>query len=286
MVTRMALAVVVALFATVPQQPPAALPPALAEMADAERAFAAAAREKGVRDAFLEFFTDDAMFAPGGGLAKDQLRKQPSQPFSVRELVWEPRTGDVARSGELGWLTGPGTFVNHAGPDKTPRHTNYLSIWRKEPDGRWKVYIDIGTNLKTPAAFAPGFVRFAFARRYEGKADKATARESLVAADRSLNARLQSAGAATAFAEALAPGARVHRDSVGALTDAAAVRSWLEQHAAGLTATTTTAESANSGDLGYSYGTYQTGAKPGAYLRVWTRDATGRWLVVVDVLAG
>ena len=53
-----------------------------------------------------------------------------------------------------------------------------------------------------------------------------------------------------------------------------------------MTATTTTAESANSGDLGYSYGTYQTGtAKPGAYLRVWTREATGRWLVVVDVLA-
>ncbi len=286
--TRIVLAVLVAMSAITSPQPAPAIPAALAEMADAERAFAAAAREKGIRDAFLEFFADDAMFAPGSGRARDQLNKQPSQPFSVRELVWEPRTGDVARSGELGWLTGPGTFINHASPDKTPRYTNYLSIWRREPDGRWRVYIDLGTTLKVPAAFAPGFVRFAFARRYEGQADKAGSRASLLAADGALNARIQSAGAAAAFAEVLAPGARVHREGVGALTESAAVRTWLEQHGAGMTATTTTADSAMSGDLGYSYGTYQTGSgsKPGAYLRVWTREAGGRWLVVVDVLAG
>ena len=87
-------------------------------MADAERAFAAAARVKGIRDAFLEFFADDAMFEPGAGLAKEQLRKQKPEPFSVRELVWEPRTGDVAASGELGWLTGPGTFIDHTTADR------------------------------------------------------------------------------------------------------------------------------------------------------------------------
>jgi hypothetical protein len=47
------------------QQKGADIPPALAAMADAERAFAAAARVKGIREAFLEFFSDDAMFEPG-----------------------------------------------------------------------------------------------------------------------------------------------------------------------------------------------------------------------------
>jgi ketosteroid isomerase-like protein len=267
-------------------QPEASLPPALVAMADAERAFAAAARVKGVRDAFLEFFADDAMFAPGMGRAKDQLLKQQPQPFSVRELVWEPRTGDVAASGELGWLTGPGRFVNHAAADKTPRHTNYLSVWRKQADGQWRVYIDVGTNLERPATFEPGFVRFRFARRYEGKGDKASAGESLAAADRAFNSRIESAGPAAAFADVLAPGARVHRADVGALTDPSGVRAWLSEHAAGLNATTTTAEAASSGDLGYSYGTYRTASmpKPSAYLRVWTRDESGRWFVVVDVL--
>ena len=93
MVTRISVAMCVAIAAAGLQQPDASLPPALVAMADAERAFAAAARVKGVRDAFLEFFADDAMFAPGTGRAKDQLLEQQPQPFSVRELVWEPRTG-------------------------------------------------------------------------------------------------------------------------------------------------------------------------------------------------
>ena len=263
-----------------------AIPPALAAMAETEREFAAAARVKGVRDAFLEYFTDDAMFEPGRGSAKDQLRKQKPQPFSERELVWEPRTGDVAASGDLGWLTGPGTFIYHAGRDKTPRHTNYLSVWRKEPDGRWRVFIDLGTNLKAPATFAPGFTRFAFADRYTGKESKAVAGDKLSAADRALNERIASAGAAAAYAEVLAPGARLHRDGVGALTEPAAVRDWLTANATGMMAQASVAESAASGDFGYSYGSYKFGSgdKSGTYLRIWTRDAQGRWRVVAEVL--
>ena len=45
--------------------------------------------------------------------AKEGLLKQPSTPFSEFELVWEPRTGDVSASGDLGWLTGPSTSINH-----------------------------------------------------------------------------------------------------------------------------------------------------------------------------
>lgn len=251
-------------------------------MADTERAFAAAARVKGIRDAFLEFFTDDAMFEPGAGLAMEQLRRQKSEPFSVRELVWEPRTGDVAASGELGWLTGPGTFVNHATADKTPRYSNYLSIWRKEPDGRWRVFIDLGTGLTAPAAFAPGFTRFAFDSRYAGPEGKQAATTGLIDADRAFNARIAADGAAKVYGRVLAPGARVHRQGVGSLSDAAALK-WFEEQAQGMTATTKTGESAQSGDLGYTYGTYRLGGqKPATYLRIWSRQADGAWRVVVD----
>ena len=272
------------------QNPPpdsATIPPALASMVETERQFAAAARVKGIRDAFLEFFADDAMFEPGRGKAKDQLRQQKPQPFSERELVWEPRTGDVAASGELGWLTGPGTFINHAAEDKTPRYSNYMSVWRKEPDGKWRVFIDLGTTLKAPATFAPGFVRFAFADRYTGKESQAEARDRLAAADRAFNDRLTSAGPAAAYVEVLAPGGRVHREGVGALTDVAAIRNWLTEHASGMTAQNTAAESAVSADLGYTYGNYQLppSEKSGAYLRIWSRDSQGGWRLVADVLS-
>lgn len=124
MVTRIAMALALA-SAAVLISAQEAIPPALTAMADTEREFAAAARVKGIRDAFLEFFADDAIaFEPEPAKAKDQLKRQQPQPFSVRELVWEPRTGDVAASGELGWLTGPSTFINHAAEDKSPRYGN------------------------------------------------------------------------------------------------------------------------------------------------------------------
>jgi ketosteroid isomerase-like protein len=41
-----------------------------------------------------------------------------------------------------------------------------------------------------------------------------------------------------------------------------------------------------SGDLGYSYGLYDVRGEPperGAYVRVWARDAGGRWWLVAEV---
>lgn len=139
---------------------------------------------------------------------------------------------------------------------------------------------------KGPRRSRPGSSGFRSRGALRARAIRRLAGDSLAAPDRALNARIGSDGAVAAFGDALARGARLHRDGAGALTDPDAVRTWLAQNAAGMTAQTTAAESAASGDLGYSYGRYQRGAaqKPGTYLRVWTREAGGRWRVVVDVL--
>ena len=144
------------------------------------------------------------------------------------------------------------------------------------------MFIDLGTRLNAPAAFAPGFTRFTFGPRYVGTDSKAAGAAALVEADRALNAGINSDGASRAYARVLAPGARVHRQGVGALVDGEALR-WFETAAKGLTAKTQTAESAQSADLGYSYGKYQlSGKEPATYLRIWSRDAAGTWRVVVD----
>jgi ketosteroid isomerase-like protein len=264
-----------------------ALPQALSAMADTEREFAAAAKVKGIRDAFLEFFADDAIaFNPEPVPAKDRLLKQAARPFSVNELLWEPRTGDVAASGELGWLTGPSTFIDHAEAGAPPHYGNYLSVWRKQPDGRWRVFIDVGSSLRAEAAFAPGFTRMPVPARYAGREGKAAAGQSLLDADRRLNARIGADGAARGYAADLAPGTRLHRPGGPPAVGAAAASAWLEQYAGDLSGTSTAAESAASGDLGYSYGKYAVKtprAESGAYVRIWTRDATGHWLVVADV---
>jgi hypothetical protein len=67
----------------------------------------------------------------------------------------------------------------------------------------------------------------------------------------------------------------------------AAIRAWFDANASAMSASTAAADCANSADLGYSYGTYEVKApspQKGAYVRVWQRDASGKWLLVADVV--
>ena len=260
----------------------------LDSLADTERAFAQAATQKGIRDSFLEYFAEDSIaFNPAPISAAGRLRSRPVRPFSEYELRWEPRTGDIATSGELGWLTGPSTFIDHTNPSATPQYGNYLSVWRRQADGRWRVYIDIGSEPPQPVSFRPGFTRFPFESRYSGGEATAASAASLLGADKDLNARIAARGPADAYAAVATGASRLHRNGFMPPIGVEAIRSWMKEHAAGMTASTGAADVARSGDLGYSYGTYDVkGTEPqhGAYVRVWQRDATGKWLVVADVV--
>jgi ketosteroid isomerase-like protein len=276
------------LFCTVAAAAQPGVPADLAAMVETERDFARTALVKGIRDAFLEFFADDAIaFAPEPVSAKERLRSRPAQPPSALELKWEPRLGDVAASGEIGWLTGPSTFVNRTTSPSAPQYSNYLSVWRKEPDGRWRVFIDFGIDVPGPAQYEPGFTRFRFDNRYRGPDQDAAAAGTLMSADRELNAALEAGNVSRAYAARLAPLGRLNRNGVAPLVGASAIAAWLEANTPALSARTTASFASRAGDLGYAYGTYEAkGDKPesGAYLRVWTRDRSARWWIVAEVM--
>src|SRR5215510_14821629 len=84
------------------------LPEALTQMIEVERALAARALVVGWKQAFLEYFSYSAIGFDGGrpGNAREQVSKAPAPPKDL-QLIWEPRYGDSAASGELGYLTGP-----------------------------------------------------------------------------------------------------------------------------------------------------------------------------------
>jgi hypothetical protein len=109
----------------------------------------------------------------------------------------------------------------------------------------------------------------------------------LTAADQSLNTAIIRGGTAHAYATVLAESSRLHRQGVAPHAGRAAILSWLEQQGIAWTsADSSAAQASASGDLGYSYGLYQLRNPPaerGTYLRVWARDAAGRWWVVADV---
>jgi ketosteroid isomerase-like protein len=247
-------------------------------MADTERAFAARAGVVNWKQAFLEYFADDAVGfdATGPGLAKDQIRALPDPPLDT-QLLWEPRFGDIAASGELGWLTGPSTSINPARDKGQVRHGNYASVWERQPDGTFKVVMDVGVNLPGPARFAPGFTRAPRGGRYTGASTDAQA--TLADADRTLS-RAAASSPATAYRGRLAPGARLHRHDVLPRTGEQEILAWLATQPAAPAAEHRYAEAARSGDLGYTWGRHGMGY----YVRVWSRAADGTWKVALDVL--
>jgi ketosteroid isomerase-like protein len=251
---------------------------ALKRMADTERAFAARERVVGWKQAFLEYFADEAVGFDGttSVKAKDQIRQAPD-PSKDAQLLWEPRYGDIAASGDLGWLTGPSTSVNPARDKGAPRHGNYASVWKRQGDGSFKVILDVGVNTPAPPPFAPGFTRARQARRYAGGAGGAHA--ALAAADAML-ARATTSNQADAYRGRLAPGARLHRGDVLPMTGDAAILTYLAAQPAHTASEHRYAETSQAGDLGYTWGSWD----KGFYVRVWTRNEAGEWKLVLDVL--
>ena len=254
-------------------------PPAFEEMAEAERAFVRRAQEVSVLQAFMEFFADDVVGFHTGVPASWQaeMRKKQVQPRDPNLLFWwEPRYGDIAASGELGWLTGPAKFGKKDDPSSI-KHGNYASIWKRQPDGHFKVIIDIGIDPPGEVPFAPGLTRMPFTARYAGKEIAPLTRASMQEADRAFNTAAR-ASVASAYQASAAPAIRVHRNGRLPVEGREAVLAWAATQPT-ITAESLYAESAASGDLGYTWGSYE----KGHYVRVWVRDSAGAWHVALDL---
>lgn len=120
----------------------------------ADRAFSAMSVSAGAKAAWGAFMTEDAMILGAGsqpniGLV-NILPGFDAWPESA-SISWEPQKAEVAASGELGWSWGRYVYTA-PGEDGTPAasHGKYLNIWQKQPDGTWKVTVDMGNQNPAP----------------------------------------------------------------------------------------------------------------------------------------
>lgn len=208
-------------------------------------------------------------------------------------LRWAPFYGEVSQAGDLGYTTGPFIQENKTDGNARPALAGYyFSVWQRQIDGTWKVVVNLGTRTPDTTLLT--------AKSFQGVTNKGKAikdfdltleRNGLLAADRELTATAASTSTGRALLKYLAADGRLHRDGLFPFTDAKAIRSLFN---AGETLryawTPIKADIAASGDLGYTYGSYEArSADPnfpiqkGYYLRVWRRDGKGRWAIVADV---
>jgi len=257
---------------------------ALQKMVETERAFARRATETTVRQAFIDFFADESVgFEPDPVPARESLRKRTTPQQPGFQVLWEPRLGDIAASGDLGYLTGPAEYIN---PGKPNTYSCYFSVWKRQADGEFRVILDVGIATPEKTPFAPGFVRSPAASEWTGREARERAEASLMAADKTFAAAIASRGASAAFASTMHVAGRLNRQGTQPMTRAQAV-AWLAREVVEMTSEPIKVETGASDDFGYTWGKYTakgpTQSPSGYYIRVWMRKADGSWQLVSDI---
>jgi hypothetical protein len=255
--------------------------PALAEVdpsavVAAERAFAADGLAHGIKQSFLKHSTPDAiLLAPDPVKAHELYAGRPDTPHPP--LVWWPLWAGIARSGDLGFTTGPSTFGGK-------ENGWYFTVWARQPGGGWKWIYDGGSPSShenaAPQGSAPRYLPAA-----TGK--KATAADALIAvraAETALAGRAAS-DARAAYLAVLAPDARVVGSPAVPANTPAAVQAELATRAPTFAFSALGGRASQAGDLVWTYGDarWKQASKDrrGHYVRIWQSRAEG-WRLVFD----
>ena len=108
-------------------------------------------------DKSVEFFDDKgAMLASNAPIAesKEAISKLLTGFFALPNLKisWRVDRADVARSGELGYTSGTYEMTFSDPTGKTiPDNGKYVTVWKKQKDGSWRVLLDIFNTDLPPA---------------------------------------------------------------------------------------------------------------------------------------
>ncbi len=240
----------------------------------AERAFATRAGEIAWIPAFREFVAPDGQLGNPTGFANAPQQLAESEDDGNRNLFWWPAFAGIARSGDLGFTTGPVSFDEA----RTPRG-HYFTVWRRQADGSWKWIYDGGVGpIANPTLIEPNAANvpsLPVAAAGAGSAAQAIAEVS------SWEGELT--GAAN-VRERLAVEARVVR-SRSAFASGAEASAALSTPAEGVRYEVLRTEASAAGDLvmvlGMAHWTADRAERSGPYARMWQHQASG-WRVVYD----
>ncbi|MGH7568267.1 MAG: YybH family protein [Gemmatimonadales bacterium] len=125
-----------------------------AALMEADRAFAQATARHRVDGWVAAFAGDGAMFGQGGVVTGHAAIRELMGPLfadTSYTLTWEPTAAEVAASGDLGYTVGRSENRRRDARGRVlVGRGSYVTVWKRQPDGGWKVAIDIGNSDGPP----------------------------------------------------------------------------------------------------------------------------------------
>lgn len=264
---------------------------ALLELIQAEREFSKRSEARGIREAFLTYLAPDSIvFHPRPVSGREVYEKVPTD--SPILLTWEPAYAEVSSTGDLGYTTGPYELRDKSHPGKPGRYGHYVSVWERQPDGLWKVVLDIGNSHPRPESKVEGVVMGKADSKAKGVPKKNLEKEQarLIEADRAFSRDCQAEGIVKAYLIHSAEDIRFYRQGSNPATGRKSVEKILSAVQADWTWIPSAAGISSSAALGYTYGLLEEKEvsnpdkkKLSSYMRIWRRDDAGKWLVALDI---
>jgi uncharacterized protein (TIGR02246 family) len=115
---------------------------------EADSAWSAAEVAKDL-DRMLSYYAPDAsVFGPNAPVVTglEAIRKMNERNYAIPgwTLSWKATKVDVSRGGDLGYAFGTYEFTSKEAKGKsTTDHGKYLTVWKKQADGKWKAVADM-----------------------------------------------------------------------------------------------------------------------------------------------
>ncbi len=247
----------------------------LKSLMETELAFSKTCVEKGISPSFLEYFeVDGVVFRPQPESSKKIYTER--TPKGI--LNWWPVFADVSFSGDMGISTGPWEYRVSKLTDPKVADGYFVSVWKKQKDGSWKVAIDLGIDTPVPEK------RDSIVYVGTPKITSGNFSNDVMDFDRNFseNYSVQS------YEKNLSDQVRFYRNNLFPMTKNSEIISYLQQNETDMSFKPMESSISASNDMGYTYGSVdkKTGKEisSGYYVKIWKRNSVGTWKLVIDIL--
>lgn len=259
------------------------------KIANTEQAFAKMAQDSGMVLAFLKYLHDDAVvFRPEPLNGK---RWYASRPATTAQLKWWPTYVEAASSGDIGLSTGPYEFRTENSDTVPVYHGHFVSIWRRQANGEFRVMADVGNSYDKPDSIKASLTIGNSDKTQPERKEGTTSELSLAEAESTFSAVTSEEGATAGFLKFFHDNVRVYRDGSLPFVGKKSAAPVFSDSTTLMSSAAAFTDTSQAGDFGYTYGMSRQWVKgkssgsgiKSSFLRVWRRVDDGSWKVILDI---
>lgn len=258
----------------------------VSKVVTAEEDFNKTVERKGIKAGFLSVADlEGIVFKPGEVKITEFYNNIDKQPG---KLSWQPKFARISANGDLGFTAGPYVYQNGK-TDDDKVYGDYLSVWRLDGEGNFKLLIDLGIQHPEAEHELPtDFKEPDLSKQKAASKDPFNGKNVILSTDKILNHSLELSTQA-AYKEFLSPEAHYYFPGFQPMAGPDKTLKFLANEGISISAETTNAGRSSSADLAYSYGKAR--IKKGNivnnynYVRIWEIDANHRWNVLLEIFS-